>query len=159
MKRAFVIAVLALVALGVRPATAAADLTGFLGVSPTPSTRSAGGFAISVGLTIVGFEFEYARTSEDDRHAAPSLSTGMFNLMVMTPTTGVQVYATVGGGIFHEALVSATTTSVGTNVGAGVKISLTGPIRLRLDYRVFALRGGPLYKTPQRFYAGICVSF
>ena len=35
-------------------------------------------------------------------------------------------------------------TNVGVNVGGGVKMSLAGPLRLRLDYRVFTLKGTPL---------------
>ena len=31
--------------------------------------------------------------------------------------------------------------------------------RLRLDYRVFNLRGSAVYKHPQRFYAGANISF
>jgi len=44
-------------------------------------------------------------------------------------------------------------------VGGGVKMSLIGPLRLRLDYRVFTLRGSPLYEKPQRFYAGVNLKF
>ncbi len=40
-----------------------------------------------------------------------------------------------------------------------MKIKLAGPLRLRLDYRVFLLRGSPLYEKPQRFYAGINLGF
>ena len=32
-------------------------------------------------------------------------------------------------------------TNVGINVGGGVKMTLAGPLRLRLDYRVFTLKG------------------
>jgi hypothetical protein len=52
-----------------------------------------------------------------------------------------------------------TETNVGVNVGGGVKMSLAGPLRLRLDYRVFTLKGSPRYATPQRFYAGINLKF
>ena len=50
-------------------------------------------------------------------------------------------------------------TNVGMNVGGGVKMSLAGPLRLRFDYRVFTLRGTPLYPQPQRFYAGLNLKF
>jgi hypothetical protein len=40
-----------------------------------------------------------------------------------------------------------------------MKVRLAGPVRLRLDYRVFNLRGSPRYSTPQRFYAGLNLSF
>ena len=45
------------------------------------------------------------------------------------------------------------------NTGGGVKISVLGPLRARLDYRVFKLRGAPLYSTVHRFYAGVNLGF
>jgi hypothetical protein len=142
-----------------RPAPAAADVTAFLGVSPTPSSRSAKGISIGIGLLIVGFEFEYAKIAEDEREAAPALTTGMGNIVIMTPTYKVQLYGTTGAGLFHERLRDFTTTHVGTNIGGGAKIALAGPIRLRLDYRVFKLNGTPVVDTVQRFYAGLSLSF
>jgi hypothetical protein len=44
-------------------------------------------------------------------------------------------------------------------VGGGVKITLIGPLRLRLDYRVHTLRGTSLYSNPKRFYAGVNLKF
>ena len=35
-----------------------------------------------------------------------------------------------------------------------MKISLLGPLRARLDYRVFKLRGEPLHSVVHRVYAG-----
>ena len=40
-----------------------------------------------------------------------------------------------------------------------MKISLAGPLRLRLDYRVFTLQGDALHSKPQRFYAGLNLKF
>ena len=40
-----------------------------------------------------------------------------------------------------------------------VKLALAGPLRLRLDYRVFRLNGNPLFKKVQRFYGGLSLSF
>ena len=82
-------------------------------------------------------------------------------LQTPIPIAGMQVYATAGGGIYHETLSVPNTseTNVGTNIGGGAKISLAGPLRLRLDYRVFNLRGTPLHQTVQRFYAGINLKF
>ena len=45
-------------------------------------------------------------------------------------------------------------------VGGGVKMNLLGPLRLRLDYRVFTLRGSDVrHSKPQRFYAGLNLKF
>ena len=141
------------------PAKAAADVTAFLGVSPTPASRSSKGFAIGLNLFVVGFEFEYAHTSEDATEGAPSLRTGMLNGLVQTPTSQVQLYLTAGGGFFRETLEDDSTTNFGTNIGGGVKFRLAGPLRARVDYRVFHLRGNPLYANPQRIYAGLNLSF
>lgn len=141
------------------PAGARADVTAFLGASPTPEVRPARGFAIGISLLVVGFEFEYANVNERLTDGAPSLRTGMINGMLQTPTSGTQFYLTVGGGFYRERLADEGETNFGTNIGGGVKFGLAGPIRLRLDYRVFTLRGGPFYQNPQRFYGGLNLAF
>src|SRR5690349_17686434 len=107
--RRLTIAFLLLAALELAtPRSASADITGFLGVSPTPST---------------------------------------------------QFSVTAGGGLFRETLDKDSHTSFGTTIGGGMRLGLAGPLRLRLDCRVFTLRGSPHYKAPQRFYAGANISF
>ena len=144
------------------PSTAAADITAFLGVNATPANRTVTGISGGVGLLIVAFEFEYANTREDLDELAPGLKTYMFNGLVQTPVPigGMQFYGTAGGGVFRETLNEATETNFGMNVGGGVKMKLLGPLRLRLDYRVFTLRGSDVrHSKPQRFYAGINLKF
>jgi hypothetical protein len=143
------------------PPTASADITAFIGMSPTPETRATRGVAFGFGLLIVGFEFEYANTVEDTLEASPSLRTGSGNVLVQTPIfiKGIQPYATVGGGVYRERLVEFQETHFSSNVGGGAKIRLAGPLRLRLDYRIFRLQGSPLHSTYQRFYAGANVGF
>src|SRR6186713_3602029 len=123
---------LALVELA-SPRAASADITGFLGFSPTPSSRGARGVGFGVNFLVVGFELEYAHVSEDAAHGAPSLRTGMVNGLVQTPTR-TQFYVTAGGGFFREALNDVGRTSFGTNIGGGMKLALVGPLRLRVDY-------------------------
>jgi opacity protein-like surface antigen len=151
----------ALTALLILPATAAADITAFLGVNPTPSSRPVRGLSVGVGLLIVGFEFEYASTSEDRDELAPGLRTFMFNGLLQTPVpiAGMQFYGTAGGGVYRESLNDASETNVGINVGGGVKVNLAGPLRLRFDYRIFTLQGSARYSKPQRFYAGVNLKF
>ena len=151
----------ALVAIVLCPSTAAADITAFLGVNPTPANRPVRGLSGGFGLLIVGFEFEYAQTSDDLDEGAPSLRTFMVNGLLQTPGDlgGFQVYGTAGGGVYRERLGTLSETHVGLNVGGGVKMTLAGPIRLRLDYRMFTLRGNPLHSRPQRFYAGLNLRF
>lgn len=142
-----------------------ADLTVFLGVNPTPERRLVKGAAFGTGLLVVGFEFEYAATSADDDVLAPSLKTGMANVLVQTPVPigRFQFYGTVGGGLYRERLRIATIdhqeTSFGSNIGGGTKMTLAGPLRLRLDYRLFNLRGDALHDKVHRFYAGLNLAF
>ena len=159
MKRTILVALLTAVLIGLWPRQAAADLTGFWGFSPTPSRRSAQGFSIGVGMMVVAFEFEFSRTSQDEADGSPSLTTSMFNGLIQTPTSGVQLYVTAGGGAYRERFREFQETAAGTNIGGGMKMRLAGPLRLRIDYRMFNLRGDPLYPKPKRLYAGINLAF
>ena len=97
--------------------------------SAVAANRPAKGFAFGVGLLVVGFEFEFAQTSENVEDAAPSLRTGMGNVLVQTPipVAGMQFYLTTGGGVFRETLRERQETHLGVNTGGGVKVSLLGP--------------------------------
>jgi hypothetical protein len=142
-----------------RPARA--DITAFLGVSPTPERHFLRGFAGGLSLLIVGFEFEFSDLAEDDIDGLPGLKTYSGNVFAQTPIEikGTQFYATAGAGAYRETLGDAEETHVGINLGGGAKIRLLGPLRIRLDYRVFQLRGSPLFSTYQRFYAGGNIAF
>ncbi len=142
-------------------APASADATAFIGTTSSPANRTAKGFALGMGLLIVGFEFEYSSTSEEPSELAPSLRTGMGNVLLQTPVAifGFQPYATMGAGAYRERLGDIQETNVGVNTGGGVKISLLGPVRARVDYRVFNLRGDPLHSTVHRVYAGVNLAF
>jgi hypothetical protein len=48
---------------------------------------------------------------------------------------------------------------VDVNLGGGAKIRIKGPLRVRLDYRIFKLNGSPLYSPYHRFYAGANLAF
>ncbi len=153
------IAAMAMVLVAMAPSPARADATAFLGANTTPSNRPAKGFAVGMGLIIVAFEFEYAATSDDV--AAPSLKSFMGNVLLQAPLPifGFQPYFTTGGGIYRETLGAHEATGGGTNVGGGVKISLAGPLRLRVDYRVFKLGSGALNSPAHRAYAGLNLKF
>ena len=145
---------LALVILAASAPPARADITAFLGVSPTPHNHTAKGFGVGVGLLIVGFEFEFAHLSQNELEGLPGLKTYAGNVLVQTPTTGVQLYGTTGVEGYRENLGAAQETHVGTNVGGGAKIKLLGPLRVRVDYRIFKLQGEPIHDVYQRFYVG-----
>ena len=139
-----------------------ADATVFVGPNQTPTNSPTSGVSLGLSLLIIGFEFEYASTREDRLTKAPALKTSMFNMLIQTPFSslaGLQFYATAGGGLYREQSVENLTTGIGSNLGGGVKVPLTGPFRLRLDYRLFSLKGSTLYPRPQRIYAGLNLSF
>jgi len=142
-------------------APAAADATLFLGANMTPETRKTQGFAIGAGLLLLGFEFEYANTSEDVDTGAPALKTYSGNVLIQTPFTifGFQPYFTTGAGGYQETLAAREHIDFGFNTGGGVKVNLFGPVRLRVDYRAFRLTDDALYPTAHRLYAGLNLKF
>src|SRR5262249_28314099 len=108
--------VVVLSVLATRPAFA--DLTGFIGADTTPVNHQLKGFAFGAGLLVIGFEFEYASVSESTdplSQAAPSLKTGMGNMLIQTPFAihGVQPYFTTGTGVYRERLGTHVDTSLG----------------------------------------------
>jgi opacity protein-like surface antigen len=159
MRTGRVVAMAALL-VAVQSRAAFADLTGFIGANTTPANREVIGGALGFGLLIVGFEFEYAYTPDDPKAAAPALTTGMGNVLLQTPVpvVGFQPYVTAGVGLYHEALADHADTNFGTNLGAGVKFTLIGPLRVRVDYRVFKLGSGALYSPAHRVYVGLNVT-
>jgi hypothetical protein len=142
-------------------APARADVTAFIGANMTPANRQVRGGAFGLGLLIVGFEAEYAFTPDDPRATAPSLQTGMGNVLLQSPVPffGFQPYFTTGGGLYRETLGLHRTTGVGLNTGGGVKVNLVGPLRLRVDYRIFKLGSGALNSPAHRIYAGLNLKF
>ena len=78
----------------------------FIGAQHHADEPHATGFAVGAGLLIVGFEFEYSNTADDVSTGAPSLKTGMGNVLLQTPVAifGFQPYFTTGAGFYREAL-------------------------------------------------------
>src|SRR5258708_37806406 len=132
--------VAAAVLLLLTASSASADITGFVGVNTTPVKRPVKGLAIGTGLLIVGFEAEYADTSEDLVLAGPRLRTFMFNGLAQTPIpiARMQFYGTAGGRVYREAFSTQPAgdgTNAGINVGGGGKTAIAAPLRRRGDYR------------------------
>jgi hypothetical protein len=150
------------VAAGLAPKESAADVTVFVAATTQPSNRPTFGVAAGGGLLIAGVEFEYAAAQEAADSLAPSLKTGMVSGYVQNPVpiAGLQFYAIVGAGLYRERFGQAdAVTGLMTGAGGGVKMSLAGPVRLRIDYRVLLLRGDARYTSPKRFSAGLTVGF
>ena len=153
-------AIAALLLVGLTPRPAKADATVFLGTTTSPTHRTVKGFAVGVSLVIVGFEFEYANTAEDAALNAPSLQTTSGNAFAQTfGLPGFQLYATTGAGAYRERLGPDQETNFVLNNGGGVKVTLAGPLRARVDYRIFSLHGNPQHATVQRIYAGLNLAF
>ena len=145
----------------VAAAPARADATAFIGANTTPANRQVRGFSAGLGFLIVAFEVEYADTTDDLAARVPSLKTGSGNVLLQTPIAffGVQPYVTTGAGFYSETLGTRTDRGLGYNTGGGVKIGLAGPLRVRVDYRVFKLGSGALHSPAHRIYAGLNLKF
>ena len=150
-----------MIASGLSATPAVADVTGFIGANTTPANRQVRGVAAGAGLLFVAVEFEYADTPDDAGALAPSLKTGSGNVLLQTPVAifGFQPYFTTGGGFYKEVLGALEDSGFALNTGGGVKISLAGPLRLRVDYRMFKLGSGALHSPAHRVYAGINLKF
>jgi hypothetical protein len=153
--------VLALALVAIAPSIAGADATAFLGRNSAGEDRSTTrGLALGVSMLVVGFEFEYANSKEDPTIGRPSLRTTSGNVFAQTfGLPGFQLYATTGVGIYRERLGTDQETAFLLNNGGGIKIKVAGPLRARVDYRVFTLRGNPQHKNVQRLYAGLNLAF
>jgi hypothetical protein len=141
---------------------ARADATAFIGANTTPANRQVRGFSAGLGLLlVVALEFEYANTTDDLTAQVPSLKTGSGNVLLQTPVPvfGVQPYVTTGVGFYSETLGPRSDQGLGYNTGGGVKISLAGPLRVRVDYRVFKLGSSALYSPAHRVYVGLNLKF
>jgi hypothetical protein len=147
------------------PATAAfADLTAFIGAQVNDDRQAFRGLAVGAGILIVGFEFEFAHAGEDESSGLSSLTSGSGNVLLQTPVPifGIQLYVTTGAGVYREKLerIDHQETNLAVNTGGGAKITLIGPLRVRLDYRAVKLNGEPLRPSViHRIYAGINLAF
>jgi opacity protein-like surface antigen len=151
---------LAVVLLLICSVPARADLTIFAGLQGSPVIRPSTGISLGFGVLLVGWEVEIARVTEEVEDAAPSISAGTGSVYVQNPVpiSGVQLYAIAGAGLYRERLSAFEQTDVHMALGGGAKISLAGPLKLRLDYRYFRLRDA---RSPdaQRLYAGLTLAF
>ena len=147
--------------LGAGADRAFADLTVFAG-STTTSPRTTLGAALGLSLQPVGVEFEYGGTPADPLAGRPALRTGLFHLVIGTPSSAdrrMQVYGSAGGGLYRERLEGYARTDFVVSGGGGLYFRLTGPFRVRFDYRLFVLRGAGPDRRPRRAYAALSVAF
>ena len=150
--------VIALLVAATSPAYA--DFTFLVGSNQTPTRRPLKGFALGGGK-MIAFEFEYANNGQNIEEATPGLRTFLGNALVQTPfaVAGFQPYATAGTGMYRETLGTHQESGWSFNTGVGVKTSVFGPLKIRVDYRVLKLRGEPLFSTVHRVYTGVHLVF
>ena len=67
---------------------------------------------------------------------------------------------TAGGGFSeNDSIRSTCRKPASAAMSAGARIELVGPLRVRLDYRVFKFGGDSVYQKPQRFSVGLNLAF
>lgn len=139
---------------------ARADLTAFAGLQ-SGDLRPTTGISAGLGMLLVGWEVEVARAVQQQRDGVPSVTTGTGSLYIQNPIpiAGVQFYAIAGAGLYRERLEPThQQTDVHIALGGGAKFTLTGPLKLRVDYRTFRMRHART-SSPHRVYAGLTLAF
>ena len=142
------------------------NITAFAGAAMAPGPHPVIG--VAVGLkprpTPVSLEFEYSRSRSDPAAGVPAIVTLAGNLVVqpLRQRSRFQFYGTFGVGLY--VLLRDRQSSEANdarNIGAGAKIALVGPLKLRIDYRAFFLARihGEYHSNEHRFYAGIVAGF
>ena len=142
---------------------ARADATLFAGVATSATvaaSRPSLGIAFGRCPGVFGFELEYAGGLGD-----AAVRTVVVNLLLQTrlPIHRVQFYGLGGFGVYGE---TGSGEIASGDIGMGAKITLSGPLKLRLDYRVFLLGASPdasaglvIGRHPQRLSAGLSFAF
>ncbi len=166
-------AMLCLMALTVSTASAVAqtrespvNVTAFAGVAMAAGPHVAIGVAVGVRPRPgpVSIEFEYSRSRSDPPAGVPAIVTFSGNLLVQLPIrpSRFQFYGTFGVGLYVLLLDHRSSEpNDARNFGGGVKITLAGPLKLRMDYREFRLAriGGEDHSNEHRFCVGIVTGF
>jgi opacity protein-like surface antigen len=142
------------------PTAARADITAFLGAYLTTPRQSVRGVSVGFKILVAGVEFEAVRAPEEVEAKQPEIQEGSASVLVETPTGRVKLYGLLGAGLYRMLVAGvAGDTNSSLHIGGGVKITLAGPIGLRLDYRLIKLNGLVEDDTRQRVYAGVRIDF
>jgi hypothetical protein len=142
------------------------NATVFAGVAMTPDPHGAIGVAVGVRprLTAVSLEFEYSRSGSDAAERVPAIVTFSVNFLLQFPVqrSRYQFYGTLGVGVYGLLRDNENSEPDGVqNVGGGAKITVAGPLKLRVDYRAFRLAPipGEYHANEHRVYAGVVAGF
>lgn len=149
------------------PASARADVTMLVGLTAVEGLRPSLAWSFGYRPSAVGVEVEYLSTTPGDYTAG-----GIFGSVIVVPVTiaRAEVFVIGGVGVWGEGFDGGKRTGVLTaaNVGGGILLGLAGPLRLRIDYRLFRLGEvskeeigaiNPSRKYPQRIAAGLSLRF
>jgi hypothetical protein len=146
------------------------NMTGFAGVAVASGPHPANG--VAVGLKPqpgpVSLEFEYSRSRRDQVAGVLAIETLACNILVQPSRqrSRFQFYGTFGVGLYaplHDpsrrrgGVHQSSEPDSARNIGGGAKVTLAGPLKLRMDYRAFFLAGGE--SNQHRFYVGIVTGF
>jgi hypothetical protein len=142
------------------------NATAFAGAAMTPDPHVAIGIAVGVRPrpTPVSLEFEYSRSGSDPAERVPAIVTFSGNWLLQFPAqpSRYEFYGTLGVGVYVLSLDSKGSEPDSVwNFGGGAKITLAGPLKLRVDYRAFRLAPipGEYHSNEHRLYLGIVAGF
>jgi len=147
--------------------TAPVNLTAFAGAAMAPDAHAVSGIGVGVRPQPgpVSIEFEYSGRRIDRTRSVPSIVTFAGNFLVQVPVrqSRFELYAAFGVGFYilqpdHQ---SGEDSDSAWNFGGGAKVTLAGPLKLRMDYRVFRLAPIPdrHHSDLRRLSLGIVAGF
>ena len=116
-------------------------------------TGGRSGVAVGSGLLIVGFEFEYAHTERGSgrrlrRRSRPAWATCCCRRR--SRSSASSRISRPAAPVYRETLGDAQETRFGIERRRRGEVSLVGPLRLRVDYRVFKLGSDALTRRAPR---------
>jgi hypothetical protein len=164
MAKRIVVALLVLTGCLGAAEPARADATFLIGLHTPSAPSPMFGAAFGRASGLVGWEVEIASSGKQTPTRA---SAGCFcwNLILQPPLKvgRANVYFVGGAGLYGEVGggVVATGMSIAVDLGAGLKIPVSGPVNLRLDYRAFLGQAGEADRAihSHRVAAGLSLAF
>src|SRR5690606_25954591 len=149
------------------PLSARADATVLIGLTSVDTVRPPFAFSFGYRPSAVGVEVEYLTTKPGDYSAG-----GSFGSVIVQRLTIAQahIFVVAGAGVWGAGFEAGKRTRLcsAVTVGGGALLHVTGPLKLRPDYRLFRLGEvskeeigaiSPSRKHPQRIAAGLSVRF
>ena len=143
-------------------APARADVTAFIGANTTPANRQVRGARARLRPARSSASSSSTPTRPTIRApTAPSLKTGMGNMLLQTPVRVLRHSAVLHDRRRH--LSREARRAPGHGLRPEHRRRREGlarrPVRLRVDYRVFKLGSGALNSPAHRIYAGLNLKF